>query len=52
MSLEPIAGKKESVSAEEKRMLAYYDLLNAEGKMKVEEYMKDISRIQSYYEKK
>lgn len=52
VSLEPIAGKKESVSAEEKRMLAYYDLLNAEGKMKVEEYMKDISRIPSYYEKK
>ena len=52
VNLEPVQDKKDRITAEEKRMLAYYDLLNAEGRMKVEEYMKDISRIPSYYEAK
>jgi len=35
----------------EKRLLAYYNRLNDLGRVKVEEYVKDISRIADYEEK-
>lgn len=35
----------------EKRLLAYYNRLNDLGRVKVEEYVKDISRIAAYEEK-
>ena len=51
-TLEPIRNDKGSITEKEKRLLAYYDLLNTEGKEKVETYLKDISMIPAYYEKK
>lgn len=35
----------------EKRLPAYYNRLNDLGRVKVEEYVKDISRIAAYEEK-
>ena len=52
VSLEPIRPGKGKNTVGEKRLLAYYELLNAEGKAKVEAYLKDISIIPAYYEKK
>lgn len=49
VNLEPICMDAGANTAEEKRLLAYYDLLNAEGKAKVEAYLKDISMISAYY---
>ncbi|MBE5885001.1 MAG: transcriptional regulator [Lachnospiraceae bacterium] len=52
VSLEPVRPERGKNTAEEKRLLAYYELLNTEGKSKVDAYLKDISMIPAYYEKK
>lgn len=52
VNLEPICENSDTNTAGEKRLLAYYDLLNAEGKAKAEAYLKDISMIPMYYERK
>ena len=49
--LEPISRRETAVSEMEKRLLAYYNRLNDWGRVKVEEYVKDISRIAAYEEK-
>lgn len=50
-SLEPVIRVESATGEMEKRLLAYYNRLNALGRAKVEEYVKDISRIAAYEEK-
>ena len=49
-NLEPLPEslKEEQMDAQAKRLLAYYQQLNDTGRAKVEEYVKDISRIERY----
>lgn len=47
-NLEPLYKEKSSITDAEKRLLAYYNLLNGSGRAKVEEYIKDISKIAEY----
>lgn len=49
--LEPVCHVENTASEMEKRLLAYYNRLNDLGRAKVEEYVKDISRIAAYEEK-
>lgn len=46
--LEPVRHEENTAGEMEKRMLAYYNRLNDLGRTKVEEYVKDISRIAAY----
>ena len=49
--LEPVSRGDTAAGEMEKRLLAYYNRLNDLGRAKVEEYVKDISRISAYEEK-
>lgn len=51
IDLEPIRHEEDAASEAERRLLAYYNRLNDLGRAKVEEYVKDISRIAAYKEK-
>ena len=51
IDLEPARHGKTATSEMEKRLLAYYNQLNDLGRAKVEEYIKDISRIAAYEKK-
>lgn len=48
VDLEPIHQSEEAMTAQERRILAYYNLLNDSGREKVEEYLKDIGQIPAY----
>jgi len=48
VDLEPIRRSDEGMTVQEKRILAYYNLLNDSGREKVEAYMKDIGQIPAY----
>lgn len=49
VNLEPIGMNLDAKTQEQKRLLAYYELLNEEGKRKAESYLKDISMIPAYH---
>lgn len=48
VTLEPLHQSEGSMTEQEKRILAYYNLLNDSGRNKVEEYLKDIGQIPAY----
>ena len=47
-NLEPIRSDDSCMTEQEKRILAYFNLLNDCGREKVEEYLKDIGQIPAY----
>ena len=48
VSLEPLYQNTDEISENEKRLLAYYHLLNDTGRAEAEEYLRDISMIAMY----
>lgn len=48
VTLEPIHQNEGTITEQERRILAYYNLLNDSGREKVEEYMKDMGQISVY----